>query len=76
MLDSEAQSLRAWIDDQKLGVRRLADDPRLREQLAANLDSDAFACDSPRARKLVAQLDQALAESGTAAFNVVMPSGR
>jgi multidrug efflux pump subunit AcrB len=34
ILDSQAQSLRVWIDDQKLSVRRLARDRQLRERVS------------------------------------------
>ncbi len=79
VLDSEAQSLRVWIDDQKIGVRRLARERQLRAQLsAAPRDAAAAAafCRSAPASALVAQLEQALADTGTAAFNVIAPSGR
>ena len=35
VLDSQAQSLRVWIDDHKLGVRRLARERQLRELAGA-----------------------------------------
>lgn len=80
VLDSQAQSLGVWIDDQKLSVRRLARDRQLRKQVAtvardAETDSASY-CRSPQARHLVAQLDEALTDAGTVAFNLVIPSGR
>lgn len=80
VLDSEAQSLRVWIDDQKFSVRRLAHDRQLREQAVAATDnasdSSATYCTSPQAQQLVAQLDEALVGTGAVTFNVVIPSGR
>ncbi len=82
VLDSQAQSLRVWIDDQKLGIRRLARDRQLREQVGAiaAIARDAAAtaasyCTSPPARRLLDQLDEALAGAGTVAVNVIVPSG-
>ena len=57
VLDSEAKSLGVWIDDQKLGVRRLAGDRRLRELVGVITaaaeetsagSSDACGASSPR----------------------------
>ncbi|TNF90007.1 MAG: serine/threonine protein kinase [Gammaproteobacteria bacterium] len=80
VLDSQAQSLRVWIDDQKLSVGRLARDPQLRAQVStATRDAGAAAttyCTSAQARDLTAQLAEALAGAGTVAFNVILPSGR
>jgi serine/threonine-protein kinase len=80
VLDSEAQSLRLWIDDQKLSVRRLARDRQLRERVGTAAKDAAAAsaidCRSPQAGQLVAQLDEALAGAGTVAFNVVNSSGQ
>ncbi len=83
VLDSQAQSLRVWIDDQKLGIARLARDRQLREAAAslADIAGDTGAeptsyCVSPAARRLAAQLDDALTGAGTVAFNLVVASGR
>jgi len=80
VLDSQAQSLRVWIDDQKLSVRRLARDRQLRERVGTAAQDTAAAsatdCTSPQARQLVVQLDEALAGAGTVAFNVVISSGQ
>ena len=80
VLDSEAQSLRVWIDDQKLGLRRLARERQLREQAVAVVRDAATAaavdCLSPGTRQLSAQFDEVLADSGSVAFNLVIASGQ
>ena len=80
VIDSEAQSLRVWIDDQKLNVRRLARDRQLREELIAAIRDTAAGsanyCASQNAHQLIAQLDDALAGTGAVNFNVVIPSGQ
>jgi serine/threonine-protein kinase len=80
ILDSQAQSLRVWIDDQKLSVRRLARDRQLRERVStATRDAsaaEATYCKSPQADQLTAHLDEALAGAGTVAFNLVISSGQ
>ena len=80
VLDSEAQSLHVWIDDQKLSVRRLARGRQLRERVGtaardAAADSATY-CASPQANQLVAQLEEALTGAGTVVFNVVLSSGQ
>jgi len=79
VLDSQAKSLRVWIDDQKLSVWRLARDRQLRERLGTAAQDAATVsatyCTSPQARQLVAQLEEALVGAGTVAFNVVNSSG-
>lgn len=80
VLDSQTQSLRVWIGDQKLGVQRLASDRQLRERVGtaardAGAASVAF-CTSPQARQLIDQLEEALAGAGTVAFHLVVSSGR
>ena len=80
VLDSQANSLRVWIEDQKLSVRRLVRDTQLREQIGAAARDTSPAstgyCESAQARRLIAHLDEALAGAGAVAFNVVTPSGR
>ncbi len=80
VLYSQAESLRVWIDDQELSVRRLARDRQLRERAGTAARNAAAAsanyCSSPQARRLVAQLDESLAGAGTVAFNVVISSGQ
>ena len=83
VLASQAQSLQVWIDDQKLGIRRLARDRQLREAAGSLAtiardagDLPATYCESPAARRLGAQLDDVLTGAGTVAFNLVVASGR
>ncbi|MDJ0776844.1 MAG: serine/threonine protein kinase [Gammaproteobacteria bacterium] len=80
VLDSEAQSLRTWIDDQKLGLRRLARDPDLRAQALdatrATGVTDAVDCNAPGLRDFMAEMEQGLADSGALVFNLVNRSGR
>ncbi len=83
VLEAQAKTLEVWIEDQKLGVRRLARDPQVRARVRAlvELATQAGAtperyCSAPERRPLVEQLDDALAGSGAVAFNVVDRSGR
>jgi serine/threonine-protein kinase len=80
VLDAQAQSLRVWIDDQKLSVRRLAHDRQLRERVLTATghaaDASAVYCASPQAQNLLAQLDEALVGTQAVTFNVVIPSGQ
>jgi len=80
VLDSQAQSLRVWIDDHKLGVRRLARERQLR-QLAAGAARAAATkstvdCAAAPVRRLTTELDTALAGESAAAFNLVDSAGR
>jgi serine/threonine-protein kinase len=83
VLDAQAKTLDVWIEDQKLGIRRLARDPQVRSHVQALVDIAAEHgetperyCGAPARRPLVAELDDALAGSGAAAFNVVDRAGR
>ncbi len=83
VLEAQAKTLEVWIEDQKLGVRRLARDPQVRARVRAlvELATQAGAtperyCSAPERRPLVELLDDALAGSGAVAFNVVDRSGR
>ena len=79
VLDSEAQSLRVWIDDQKISVSRLTRDRQLRaliESVAQDtIRGSGNDCNSAQTRRLVELLEEALAGAGTAAVNVVIASG-
>ena len=79
VLDSETQSLRVWIDDQKHSIGRLARNRQLRE-LVELIAGDTAAggvidCGSARPRRLVSLLDESLDGAGAAIFNVVVASG-
>ncbi len=80
VLDSEAQSLRVWIDDQKLGLRRLARDGKLRafalEATRETSPGSPVDCDSTGLRGLFNDMEQTLAENGALLFNLVNRSGR
>jgi serine/threonine-protein kinase len=83
VLEAQAKTIEVWIEDQKLGARRLARDPlvRARVHALAELATQAGAtpesyCSAPQRRPLVEQLDDALAGSGAVAFNVVDRGGR
>jgi len=83
VLEAQAKTLEVWIEDQKLGARRLARDPlvRARVRALAELATQAGTtperyCSAPERRPLVEQLDDALAGSGAVAFNVVDRDGR
>jgi serine/threonine-protein kinase len=83
VLDAQAKTLEVWIEDQKLGARRLARDPGVREYVRALVEIAAERgetperyCNAPARRPLVAELDDALAGSGAVAFNLVDRSGR
>lgn len=83
VLEAQAKTLEVWIEDQKLGVRRLARDPQVRArvralaELATRADATPeHTCSAPERRPLVEQLDDALAGSGAVAFNVVDRAGR
>lgn len=83
VLDAQAKTLEVWIEDQKLGARRLARDPQVRDHVRALVDIAAAHgatperyCGAPARRPLVAQLDDALAGSGAVAFNIVDRAGR
>jgi len=83
VLESQAKTIEVWIEDQKLGVGRLARDPQVRTRVQALVDiarqhGDApqTYCNAPARRPLVEQLDDALAGSGAVAFNVVDRSAR
>jgi hypothetical protein len=83
VLDAQAKSLEVWIADQKLGVRRLARDQRVRDgvrALVAIARSSGAApqeyCAAPARRSLVEQVDEVLAGTGAVAFNLVDSSGR
>lgn len=81
VLDSQAQSLRVWIDDHKLSISRLTRERQLRERtsaIAAMASGDAAAsyCAAAETASLVAQLDEMLAGEGAAAFNLIDASGR
>jgi serine/threonine-protein kinase len=83
VLDAQAKSLEVWIENQKLGTGRLARDRQVRDGVRA---LTAIAqhpgatpqeyCASPARRRLVEQLDEALAGTGTVAFNLVDAPGR
>jgi len=83
VLEAQAKTIEVWIEDQKLGIRRLARDRQVRAQVRALADiatqhgatPEAY-CGAPARRPLVEQLDDALAGSGAVAFNVVDRSGR
>jgi serine/threonine-protein kinase len=83
VLDAQVKTLEVWIDDQKLGIRRLARDPGVREYVRALVDIAAAHgetpesyCNAPARRPLVDELDDALAGSGAVSFNLVDRSGR
>jgi len=83
VLDAQAKTLEVWIEDQKLGIRRLARDPGVREYVRALVgiaaehgDTPERYCNAPERRPLVAELDDALAGSGAVSFNLVDRSGR
>ncbi len=80
ILDSEAQSLRVWIDDQKLGLRRLARDPGLRGfALDATRDASPVSpvdCGASELNEMLANMEATLAENGALLFNLVNRSGR
>jgi len=83
VLDAQAKTLEVWIEDQKLGIRRLARDPGVRQHVRALVEIAAEHgetperyCSAPARRPLVAQLDDALAGSGAVAFNIVDRTGR
>jgi serine/threonine-protein kinase len=83
VLEAQAKTLEVWIEDQKLGIRRLARDPQVRAQVRALADiatqhgaTPQAYCRAPARRPLVAQLDDALAGSGAVGFNVVDRAGR
>jgi len=83
LLEAQTETLKVWIDDQTLTVRRLARDPKVRDYVAA-LEAIATRpgttpegyCAAPARRPLVAQLDSALVGSGTVGFNVIDRSAR
>jgi serine/threonine-protein kinase len=83
VLEAQAKTIEVWIEDQKLGIRRLARDPLVRARVRALVDiatqhgatPEAY-CAAPARRPLVEQLDDALAGSGAVAFNVVDRAGR
>jgi len=83
VLDAQAKTLEVWIEDQKLGIRRLARDPGVREYVRALVeiaaehgDTPERYCNAPARRPLVAELDDALAGSGAVSFNLVDRPGR
>jgi serine/threonine-protein kinase len=83
VLEAQAKTLEVWIEDQKLGARRLARDPQVRARVRALAELATQAgttperyCSAPERRPLVEQLDDALAGSGAVAFNVVDRDGR
>ena len=83
VLEAQAKTLEVWIEDQKLGIRRLARDPQVRVRVRALVELATLAgatperyCSAPERRPLVEQLDDALAGSGAVAFNVVDRAGR
>jgi serine/threonine-protein kinase len=83
VLEAQAKTLEVWIEDQKLGIRRLARDRQVREhaQALTALAAQHAArpqqyCAAPARRPLVEQLDEALAGSGAVAFNIVDRAGR
>jgi serine/threonine-protein kinase len=83
VLEAQAKTLEIWIENQKLGIRRLARDPQVRARVRAlaELATQPGAtperyCSAPERRPLVEQLDDALAGSGAVAFNVVDRAGR
>lgn len=83
VLDAQAKTIEVWIEDQKLGIRRLAREPSVRgyaralvEIAAEHGETPERYCNAPERRPLVAELDDALAGSGAVSFNLVDRSGR
>jgi hypothetical protein len=83
VLEAQAKTIEVWIEDQKLGIRRLARDRLVRTQVQALVDiatqhgvTPQAYCGAPARRPLVESLDDALAGTGAVAFNVVDRSGR
>lgn len=83
VLEAQAKTVEVWIEDQKLGMRRLARDRLVRTQVQALVDiatqrgvTPQAYCGAPARRPLVESLDDALAGTGAVAFNVVDRSGR
>ncbi|HEX5093577.1 MAG TPA: cache domain-containing protein, partial [Burkholderiales bacterium] len=83
VLDAQAKTLEVWIQDQELGIRRLARDATVRDHVRALVeiaaehgDTPERYCTAPARRPLVAELDDALAGSGAVSFNLVDRSGR
>ncbi|MDX1374329.1 MAG: serine/threonine protein kinase [Burkholderiales bacterium] len=83
LLEAQTKTLQVWIEDQTLAVQRLARDPKVRDSVAALAAIAARPgtapeqyCAAPARRPLVAQLDDALAGSGTIGFNVIDRGGR
>jgi len=83
LLEAQTKTLQVWIDDRTLTVRRLARDPLVRESVGALVaiatrpgTAPEQYCAAPARRPLVAQLDNALAGSGTVGFNVIDRSAR
>lgn len=79
VLESQAQSLHVWIDDHKLGVRRLARERRLRELAADATRAVAAAtpdCTAAPVRRLITEFDEALAGEAAVTFNLIDPAGQ
>jgi serine/threonine-protein kinase len=83
VLEAQAKTIEVWIEDQKLGIRRLARDRQVRTQVQALVDiatqhgaTPQTYCGAPARRPLVEQLDDALAGTGAVAFNVIERGGR
>jgi serine/threonine-protein kinase len=83
VLEAQAKTIEVWIEDQKLGIRRLARDRQVRTQVQALVDiatqhgaTPQAYCGAPARRPLVEQLDDALAGTGAVAFNVIERGGR
>jgi eukaryotic-like serine/threonine-protein kinase len=83
VLEAQAKTLEVWVQDQELGIRRLARDPTVRDHVLALVEIAAQHGDTPERycnalarRPLVAELDDALAGSGAVSFNLVDRSGR
>ncbi len=83
VLEAQAKTIEVWIEDHKLGIRRLARDRQVRTQVQALVDiatrhgaTPQAYCGAPARRPLVEQLDDALAGTGAVAFNVIDRGGR
>ena len=80
VLDSQAQSLRLWIEDQKFFARRIARDRQLDQRARVVVreasTNSADGCESQSVNRLIEQFEEVLAGAGAFTFNLVDLSGR
>ena len=74
LLDSEVNALRVWVGEELGDVERIARDPRMRQAVAALLQSPA--CAGPARAQLEEAVRPVLREAGEATFNIIGPDGR